>query len=229
MNVDELAVALRNARPFSLRVILTDDVERKVAMPRGRMRYHAAAKIVSELPWQEVHCLDGKGSLAAVPIKRDLDREAGDLEPLTAVDPKASQMTQLAQGLATVITNAVTAAHKAATAATLEIVVKLKATAREELRDVMSAHKDLAQLAIDRALEYRDQARELEDQLEERREREREREELRAAQAAKSNGHSTREMAVEGLVKKLFDTSDEKKKTPVAGEGNGGKGEGEAS
>lgn len=166
MTIDDVAAQLKNARAqHKLRVILTDESKLTVAMPKGRNRFHAAAKIVDEMAWVEVHILDAHGAVMATPIKRDMTAPATGLEDLGSVgNGQASLVAQITQVVTVAITTAVKSTQEVATRSALELVTKLRSTYAAELKDVLAAHKDLAQLALDRSNYFEDRLAELEDE-----------------------------------------------------------------
>ena len=164
MTAAEVAALLKAARPHKLRVVLTDDTERSVALPKGRNRWSAAARVIDELSWSEVHPLDAHGAICAPPLKRDLTAPAGDLVELPGtLDPRSALVAQVSTTIATVLGRVVEQAHRQATASAVELVTRLRSTIAGELKDVLAAHRDLTQLALDRSNYFEDRLAELED------------------------------------------------------------------
>lgn len=164
MTAAEVAALLKAARPHRLRVVLTDDTERSVALPKGRNRWSAAARVIDELAWSEVHPLDAHGAICAPPLKRDMTAPAGDLVELPGtLDPRSALVAQVSTTIATVLGRVVEQAHRQATASAVELVTRLRSTIAGELKDVLAAHRDLTQLALDRSNYFEDRLAELED------------------------------------------------------------------
>lgn len=147
MTPQDIAKELLARRPTKLKVLLNDETTQTVSLPKGRNRYARVAAVIDQLAWAEIHCLDQQSALQGV-IRRA--EEATSLEPLGTVgDGTVVQATALAQILARAIGDA----HKVAVQQTSTLVEKLRTTMASEMKDILSAHKDLAQYAFDRALE----------------------------------------------------------------------------
>jgi hypothetical protein len=169
MTVDDIAAQLKNARAqYKLRVILADESKTTVSMPKGRNRFHAGAKIVDDLAWVEIHILDAHGALCAQPIKRDMTAPASGLEDLGALaggEAKgAALVAQITQVVTMAVTTAVRSTHEMATKGAYELIAKLRSTYASELKDVLAAHKDIAQLALERSAYFEDRLAEMEDE-----------------------------------------------------------------
>lgn len=197
MTAAEVAALLKAARPHKLRVVLTDDTERSVALPKGRNRWSAAARVIDELSWSEVHPLDAHGAICAPPLKRDMTAPAGDLVELPGtLDPRSALVAQVSTTIATVLGRVVEQAHRQATASAVELVTRLRSTIAGELKDVLAAHRDLTQLALDRSNYFEDRLAELEDD----RRAELERRAERARRAPPEDAEAARERWIADLL-----------------------------
>lgn len=165
MTPNDVAAHLKNARAqYKLRVTLADEKTVTVAMPKGRNRFFAAARTLDELAWVEIHILDAHGSICAPPIKRDTSGPAGDLEAIPTVTPESALVAQVTQIVTSGLSSVIREAHRAATAQAVELVTKMRTASAAELKDVLAAHKDIAQLALDRSTYFEDRLAEMEDQ-----------------------------------------------------------------
>src|SRR5690349_22223855 len=139
MKRQDVAARLRNARPMKLRVVLNDETEKPVAMPRGRQRWDKAAAIIDGLPWATVYCLDGQGNIAAEPIHRDdASSPAAELEDV----PKNPTMA-IVHGVMSHLAPVLRDVHKVATSSALELVSKIRAVHRDETKDIITGYTDL--------------------------------------------------------------------------------------
>ena len=156
MNRTDLAARFRIARPMKLRVVLNDETEKPVAMPRGRNRWDRAAAMVDSLPWASVYPLDGQGSICAEAIHRDDAAPATDLEEVPK-NPTMMIVHAVMSNLAPVLRDV----HKVATTSALDLVAKVRQIHRDELKDMLEGYKDLLGSLSLRANEYESRANQL--------------------------------------------------------------------
>lgn len=211
MNRQDVAVRLRTARPLKLRVVLNDETEKPVAMPRGRQRWDKAAAIIDALPWATVYMLDGQGNICAEPIHRDdASSPAAELEDV----PKNPTMA-IVHGVMAHLAPVLRDVHKVATGSAVELVTKIRSVHKDEMKDIITGYTELLAKTFDRLVSFEERSNELmaeNDAL---------RSELAAARTeATSNTEAERERMLLEMVTG--------KKMPAPG-GDAGKGDGSGS
>lgn len=145
MNLADIAAQLKAARPKKIKVVCTDGTERAVAVPGGRTKWHTAARVIDGMSWSDVYCLDGTGAATAV-IRQEDSPPPDGLEDLQKHHPTAAIVTAVVAALAP-LTREI---HRTATEASVELLTKLRDTARQENADVISGYRDIANAALER-------------------------------------------------------------------------------
>lgn len=210
MSPADIAGRLKADRPYKLRVVLNDDSEKAVAIPRGRNRWHAAARILDEMPWATIYPIDAHGSVCAPPINREDGAPATELETV-APNPTAA-LVQVVVGLLAPLVRDV---HKTATTSVTDLMVKMRATVREEMRDVLDSYAKLSTMALNRGTGFEERANELQAENDELREAIVELRSRAKPDDDEEDGDSVRSKTIDGLIRKLVG-DDEKKPSEAA-------------
>jgi hypothetical protein len=166
VNRDDVAKRLRLARPVKLRVVLNDETEKPVTMPRGRQRFDKAAGIIDAMPWATVYMLDAQASIIAEPINRDDSSPAADLEDVPK-NPTMAIVHGVISGLGSVLRDV----HKAATASATELVIKIRATHKDEMATILAGYNALLEKTLDRNVAFEERSNQLMIENDELRER----------------------------------------------------------
>lgn len=162
MNVADIAAQLKAARPRKLKVVQVDNTERTIAVPGGRMKWHAAARIVDGMSWSEIFCIDAHGAVCAPPIRQDDSAPAADLEEI-----KGNPTAQLVAAVVSVVAPLAREIHRAVTSANVELLTKLRATGREEMADIIAGYRGIAEAAMNRGTAYEERANVLQQEVDE--------------------------------------------------------------
>lgn len=160
MNLADVAARLRNARPSKLRVVLNDETEKAVAMPRGRERWSKAAQIIDAMPWATVYPLDAQGAICAEPINRDDGAPAGELEDLDLEkhkNPTLAIVHAVMSGVGTVLRDV----HKTATVSAYELVHKVRGVHATEMQSVLAGYNALLEKTLDRNVAFEERSNQL--------------------------------------------------------------------
>lgn len=153
MNRADIATRLRLARPVKLRVVLNDETEKPVTMPRGRNRFDKAAGIIDAMPWATIYCLDAQASIVAEPIHREDAAPATDLEEMPK-NPTMAIVHAIMSTLAPVLRDV----HKVATQSATELVLKVRAVHKDEMSTVLGGYNALLEKTLDRNVAFEERS-----------------------------------------------------------------------
>lgn len=156
MNRQDIAARLRVARPVKLRVVLNDETEKPVTMPKGRNRWDKAAAIIDSMPWASVYPLDAQGGLCAEAIHRDDATPAGELEDV----PKNPTMA-IVNGIMVHVAPMVREIHKVATVSAVDLVKTVRSVHKDEMATILDNYAKALQSANDRATGFETRANDL--------------------------------------------------------------------
>lgn len=156
MNRQDIAAHIRHTKPHRLKVVLNDDTEKGVAIPRGRNRADKAAGIVDDMPWATVYMLDERGDAKGVFHRAEETAPATDLEKL----PQNPTMA-IVHAITSQFAPMVKAIHQCATESAHELVAKVRATHKDEMGVIFDALAKALTGAIERGAGFEQRANDL--------------------------------------------------------------------